>query len=120
MDCIFCKIINKEIPCYKIYEDELSLVFLDINPNSCGHLLIIPKEHYVCLEDINEDLLAHIGLVSKKMYKLLNEKLPCVGIKATQNNGVLQDVKHYHLHMIPHYKKDLDLSVEEVYNLLIK
>ena len=74
MDCIFCKIINGDIPCFKIYEDELVLAFLDINPDSDGHTLIIPKKHFRDLEDIDLETLARINEVSKKLKNLL-EKL---------------------------------------------
>ena len=59
-DCIFCKIINKEIPCYNIYEDDLVLAFLDINPDSDGHTLILPKNHYKQIKDIPREILIHI------------------------------------------------------------
>ena len=69
MDCLFCKIINEEIPCYKIYENEFVLAFLDINPDSDGHTLIIPKEHYKDVFDIPTEVLSHIYSVSKDIMK---------------------------------------------------
>ena len=104
MDCIFCKIINGDIPCFKIYEDELVLAFLDINPDSDGHTLIIPKKHFRDLEDIDLETLARINEVSKKLKNLLEKKLGCEGISLLQNNGFVQEVKHYHLHLKPYYK----------------
>lgn len=104
MDCIFCKIINEDIPCLKIYEDELVLAFLDINPDSDGHTLIIPKKHFTDLDDINLETLTRINKVSKEIKKLLEEKLGCEGISLLQNNGFVQEVKHYHLHLKPYYK----------------
>lgn len=104
MDCIFCKIINGDIPCLKIYEDELVLAFLDINPDSDGHTLIIPKKHFTDLDDINLETLTKINKVSKEIKKLLEEKLGCEGISLLQNNGFVQEVKHYHLHLKPYYK----------------
>ena len=81
MDCIFCKIINGDIPSYTIYEDEMVKCFLDVHPDSNGHLLIIPKKHFICLEDIEINYLNHIMETAKKMKKLLEEKLNCDGIK---------------------------------------
>ena len=104
MSSIFTKIINGEIPCYKIYEDDKVLAFLDINPDSDGHTLIIPKKHFTDLDDIDLDTLNHINKVSKNLKKLLEEKLGCEGISLLQNNGFVQEVKHYHLHLKPYYK----------------
>ena len=106
MDCIFCKINNKEIPSYTIYEDEKIRVMMDINPVTNGHSLIIPKEHYTNLEDIPLDTLTHIQKVAKDMYKLLKDKLNIDGLTLCQNNEYGQEVKHYHLHLIPRYKGD--------------
>ena len=106
MDCIFCKINNKEIPSYTVYEDEIVRVMMDINPVINGHLLIIPKEHYTNLEDIPLDTLTHIQRTAKDMFKLLKEKLNIDGLTLCQNNEYGQEVKHYHLHLIPRYKGD--------------
>lgn len=118
MDCIFCKINNKEIPSYTIFEDEIVRVFLDINPTHNGHTLIIPKDHYKDIEDIDMETLSHIMQTAKQIYKMLNEKLHPDGIILTQNNGIAQDVKHYHLHLIPVYKNEEKLTVEEIYKKL--
>lgn len=118
MNCIFCKIINNEIPSYKIYEDELVLAFLDVNPDSNGHTLIVPKEHYQDIDDINEEILNHIMKVTKKIKGLLYEKLNCDGLTLIQNNGEVQEVKHFHLHLKPYYKESKEMSIDEIYNLL--
>ena len=73
MDCIFCKIIKGDIPSYTIYEDDIVKVFLDVNPMSPGHMLIIPKKHFDNLDDIDFDTLTHINEIDKKMHKLLKE-----------------------------------------------
>lgn len=104
MDCIFCKMVNGEIPCYKFYEDDTVLAFLDINPDSDGHTLIIPKKHFTDLDDIDIETLKCINKASKKIKKLLEEKLGCIGISLLQNNGCAQEVKHYHMHLKPYYK----------------
>lgn len=106
MDCIFCKIINGEIPSYTIYEDEIVKVFLDINPNTNGHMLIIPKKHFFNIVDIDSKTMSHIFEVQKKLYKLVKEKLNAEGATFAQNNDLGQDVKHYHMHLIPRYKND--------------
>lgn len=104
MDCLFCKIVNGEIPCFKVYEDEYVFAFLDINPDSNGHTLLIPKKHYKDLDDIDAYTLNKLNEASKKVKKLLEEKLGCEGISLLQNNGFIQEVKHYHLHLKPSYK----------------
>ena len=115
---IFCKIINNEIPSYTIYEDDIVKVFLDINPIHNGHTLIIPKKHYQDFFDIEKDVLEHIFKVAKNISLLLNEKLNYDGISLCQNNGIAQEVKHFHLHLIPKYNKEKKLPVEEIYNKL--
>lgn len=121
MNCIFCKIISGEIPSYTIYEDEFVKCFLDVNPESNGHTLIIPKKHFTALYDIESKILAHIMDVAKKMEILLKEKLNYDGLKLVQNNGCVQEVKHYHLHLIPVYeKKNKLLEVSEIFNIIKK
>lgn len=110
MDCIFCKIASGEIPSLKVYEDDIVLSFLDINPKSNGHTLIIPKKHFNDLDDIDLNTLNHINKISKKIKKILEEKLNCESIQLVQNNGLIQEVKHYHLHLIPYYKNKTKLN----------
>ena len=69
MDCIFCKIANSEIPSFKIYEDDVVYAFLDANPDSDGHTLIVPKKHFTDLDDIDLDTLKSINKASKKIKK---------------------------------------------------
>lgn len=111
MDCLFCKIVNNEIPCYKLYEDDYVLAFLDINPDSNGHTLIIPKVHFQDLDDIDLDTLNHINKASKELKKLLEEKLHYDGISLLQNNGCVQEVKHYHMHLKPYYKNNISIKL---------
>ena len=121
MDCIFCKIINEEIPCYKVYEDNFVIGFLDISPNTNGHTLLIPKKHILDFDEIDLEDLNKINIAAKKVKKLLEEKLKCNGIIIQQNNGCVQEVKHYHMHIKPIYKKEQKLlNVEEIYNILKK
>ena len=116
MDCIFCKIINNEISSYKIYENDMVLCFLDINPLSSGHTLIIPKKHFKDISDIDSKYLSSINDATKYVYNLLMSKLGPDGIRIVQNNGICQEVKHYHVHLIPVYNDMLDMDIEEVYN----
>lgn len=130
MNCIFCKIINNEIPSMKIYEDDVVLAFLDVNPDSDGHTLIIPKKHYKDITDIPDAVLLHIYKTAKKVMKLLEEKLNCDGFSLLQNNGDAQEVKHYHLHVKPYYndKKSNELvkhnefikDSKEIYEIIKK
>ena len=116
MDCIFCKITNNEISSYKIYENDMVLCFLDINPLSSGHTLIIPKKHFKDISDIDSKYLSSINDATKYVYNLLMSKLGPDGIRIVQNNGICQEIKHYHVHLIPVYNDMLDMDIEEVYN----
>lgn len=115
MDCIFCKIVNGEIPCYKVYEDDKIISFLDINPNSPGHTLIIPKEHTKDINSISVDTLNYIMTKAIEISDILVDKLNADGFSLVQNNGICQEVKHFHLHIIPKYSKKNNMSVEEAY-----
>lgn len=109
MDCLFCKLISGEIPSCKVYEDDVVLAFLDISPDSNGHTLIIPKKHFLDLDDIDIDTLSHIMKVAKELKKLLEQKLNIDGLTLIQNNGEIQEVKHFHLHLKPYYKEKQEL-----------
>lgn len=115
MDCIFCSIIKGDIPSYKIYEDDTVLAFLDINPVKPGHTLIIPKEHTLDVTTINDEVLITILDKSKDIGKLLMEKLDAKGFTLEQNNGIAQEIKHFHLHVIPKYNKKVIMSIEEIH-----
>lgn len=119
MDCIFCKIINGDIPSYKIYEDNLVYAFLDINPDSPGHTLIIPKKHYQDLVNIDNETLLHIFDVARILKKKLEEKLNIDGLTLIQNNGDVQEVKHFHLHLKPYYNNKIDMDIEDVYKKIM-
>ena len=106
-DCIFCKLANGEIPANTIYEDEDFRVILDANPASEGHALILPKEHYANIYELDDDVSARIFPLAKKMACAMTEKLDCDGFNILQNNGEVagQTVFHFHVHLIPRYKK---------------
>lgn len=117
-DCLFCKIASDESSSYTIFEDDKVKVMLDVFPNSPGHTLIIPKKHYLDLDDIPMDILSHIMEIAKQIKPLLETKLNPHSIVLVQNNGEEQKIKHYHLHLIPKYDVKPKESVEEVYKLL--
>ena len=119
-DCIFCKIIKGEIPCKKLYEDEHVLAFLDIHPDKPGHTLIIPKKHILDLTEMDKETIGYITEAAKKLFPILKEKLNFDGLKCVQNNGIIQEVKHYHLHLLPIYKNEPTLSLDEIYEILTK
>lgn len=117
MNCIFCEIANKKIPSKIIYEDDVVISYLDINPDSNGHTLIIPKKHYTDLVDIDDATLSHIMSVARNLKKLLEDKLKIDGLTLIQNNGDVQEVKHYHLHLKPYYNEMQDiLPIDDIYN----
>ena len=119
MECVFCKIIEEEIPSYTIYEDDKVKAFLDINPDVNGHTLIIPKKHYKDISDIDDATLMHIMDVAKYLRSLLETKLNIEGLTLEQNNGDIQMIKHFHLHLKPYYKEEqVLLDVEDIYQKL--
>lgn len=107
-NCIFCKLANGEIPTATLYEDDDFRVILDANPASKGHALIIPKEHYANLYELDDELAAKVLVLAKKMITKLTDILGCDGYNIVQNNGTAagQTVFHFHLHMIPRFKND--------------
>lgn len=121
MNCIFCKIINCDIPSYTLYEDDYVKCFLDVNPVSNGHTLVIPKKHFIDINDIEDEYLLKVFEATRKIMKLIKDKMNAEGFVLTQNNGSVQEVKHYHLHIMPQYKdKNNKKDVEEVFELLTK
>ena len=115
--CLFCKIIRGEIPCYKVYEDDDVLAFLDLNALTEGHTLIIPKKHYDNIFDIPEETLANISKVAKKLSIMYKEKLNCDGINIINANdkSAHQSIFHYHMHIIPRKNNDgIDLDFHGV------
>lgn len=105
-DCVFCKIAAGEIPSRKIYEDKDVVAIMDLSPTSKGHSLIIPKEHYANIYDIDEDIAAKIMRVAKKLATKMTVALNCDGFNLLQNNGATagQTMFHFHMHLIPRYE----------------
>lgn len=107
-DCIFCKIVNGEIPSKAIYEDDTFRAILDLGPAAKGHALLIPKDHADDLFELPEETSAKTLIVAKKLATQMTEKLACDGFNLVQNNGEVagQTVRHFHLHLIPRYADD--------------
>jgi histidine triad (HIT) family protein len=107
MDCVFCKIINGEFPCYKIYEDDIIIAILDISQATKGHTIIISKQHYKNLYDIDESLAADIFKVVPKIANAIKRAFNPIGLNVLINTErPLQTVFHFHLHLIPRYYRD--------------
>ncbi|MBU0722458.1 HIT family protein [Patescibacteria group bacterium] len=108
MPCIFCKIINGEIPSYKVYEDENTLAFLDINPVNPGHTLVVPKKHFSNIEEADEQTLCQVIKIVKKVGAGLKNNLAAPGYNAQVNNdpSAGQIVPHLHFHVIPRLEND--------------
>ena len=107
-NCIFCKIAAGEIPSATLYEDDDFRVILDIEPASKGHALILPKEHYANLYELDDELAAKVLVLAKKMITKLTDIVGCDGYNVVQNNGKAagQTVFHFHMHLIPRYEND--------------
>jgi histidine triad (HIT) family protein len=107
-DCIFCKIIIGEAPSYRIFEDEKTLVFLDIYPIARGHTLVIPKIHSETLYEIKAADMAAVGVTVSRVARVLKKVLKCDGINVYQGNerAALQEIMHVHFHVIPRWFND--------------
>lgn len=106
--CIFCHIASGRVASKKIYEDEKVVAVLDINPANPGHVLIVPKEHYVIMPQLPEDLLEHIGMVAKGVSHAQLKALKAEGTNVFVANGVTagQRAQHFMMHVIPRMEKD--------------
>ena len=107
-DCIFCKIAKGEIPAAKVYESDKFLAFLDISPCNKGHTLIIPKQHYVSLEEMPDEDGNEFGELQLKLAKSIMKATNAEGFNLLLNNGKAagQEVMHAHLHIQPRFSSD--------------
>ncbi len=107
-DCVFCKIVAGELPCFKLHEDEATLAFMDINPLNDGHALVIAKGHYVTLFETPDEALAAVASVVKKVARAVEKTLSPAGLNVLQANGAAagQSVFHYHVHVLPRRDDD--------------
>nr|WP_315159876.1 HIT family protein [uncultured Flavobacterium sp.] len=124
MSSIFTKIVNGEIPCYKVAEDEQFLAFLDVNPNAFGHTLCIPKQEIDKLFDMDEELYLGLMRFSKKVAAALEKTVPCERIGMAV---IGLEVPHAHVHLIPinemnemRFQNKVKLTKEEFETLAIK
>jgi histidine triad (HIT) family protein len=107
-DCIFCKIVAGEIPSHKIDEDDKTLAFMDINPWTKGHSLVIPKEHSRNIYDADPEDLAATHKTAQRLAQRMRDRLNCEGINVVQSSEpvAMQTVFHTHVHVIPRYSDD--------------
>ena len=102
-DCIFCKIINKEIPGKIVYEDDECMAFLDLSQATYGHTLVIPKKHYANILEVDDETLAHVMKIVKNLANQIVEKLDAKGVNVLTNTNEVagQTVHHVHIHILP-------------------
>ena len=121
MDCIFCKIIKGEIPSKVLYEDELVKVIMDVNPTVNGHALIIPKKHYTDYLELDQNITTHIWDAAKKMGPSIMDKLKAKSLTLLVNFGDDQQVKHFHMHLLPNFgtmESKATKTSEEIFSIL--
>lgn len=104
MNCIFCH--KENLTTDIVYEDALVMAFMDMDPINEGHVLLVPKEHYLDVDELPDEVLTHLMLVSKKIVSALKETYQPDGYSIMQNGGKFNDVEHYHLHIFPRYQGD--------------
>jgi histidine triad (HIT) family protein len=102
-DCIFCKIAAGRIPCVRVFEDDVLLVFMDIGPLAAGHVLLVPKKHYELLSDMPPEEAAHVGSKLPALVRAVRAAVGAEGVNLLQNSGRAsgQEVMHVHFHLIP-------------------
>jgi len=107
-NCIFCKIVKGEADSWKVFEDEYTLAFLDINPRAKYHTVVIPKKHYVNMFGIPADEFLHVMKTVKRVVDLYAEKLGIENVQIINNSGedAQQDVLHLHYHIVPRFAGD--------------
>ena len=110
-DCLFCKIAHGEIPSVTLYEDDMFRVILDISPASKGHALILPKDHFDNLYELDDEYASKVMVLAKKMARAMTKALHADGFNLLQNNGEVagQTIFHFHLHLIPRYDDGSEL-----------
>ncbi|MBF0248235.1 MAG: HIT family protein [Alphaproteobacteria bacterium] len=102
-DCVFCKILKREIPSFTILEDERTYAFMDINPANPGHALVIPKFHAPTIFAIPDDWLSACIVTARKVARAVQNVTPMDGLNIVQANGIgaAQSVPHFHFHVMP-------------------
>jgi diadenosine tetraphosphate (Ap4A) HIT family hydrolase len=102
VECVFCH--REKIITDFIYEDEIVIAFMDMDPINEGHVLLVPKQHYLDVDEMPDEVLSHLMIVSKKIVAALKAVYRPDGYSIMQNGGKFNDVGHYHLHIFPRYK----------------
>jgi histidine triad (HIT) family protein len=107
-DCLFCKIVAGEIPSTRVDEDERTVAFMDINPATRGHALVVPREHYRDLHDVPIDEMAAVMAAAQRLAGRVRDRLGADGINLLNSCGpaAWQTVFHFHVHVIPRYNDD--------------
>jgi histidine triad (HIT) family protein len=107
-DCIFCAIVRKESPASLTYEDDTVIAFMDIQPITHGHMLVVPREHAVLMQDVDDTVAMRAFKVARRMAALARQTLGATGVNLLVMDGevAFQDVPHFHVHMIPRYPGD--------------
>ena len=104
--CIVCKMFRNEMDAAVLYRDDHVIAIMDHNPLNLGHVLICPTQHYVDFDDVPEDVLARVMAMAQTLYRAVKATYAPDGLSMMQNNGAFNELKHYHLHIFPRYKKD--------------
>ena len=131
-NCIFCKIANKEIPGKIIYEDDVCMAFLDLSQATYGHTLVIPKQHFANILEVDDDTLSHLFKTVKKVAQTIMTKCHAQGLNVLTNTYEIagQTVYHFHIHILPRYNENeliIDfndnsdkIDLDEVYSKIIQ
>jgi len=108
MDCVFCRIVRGEAPADVVYEDDKAMAFMDINPATPGHTLLIPKQHFRNVFDLDEEVAAHLMRVAVRLAPVIKEAMGADGLNILNANerAAFQSVFHFHLHLIPRWFDD--------------
>jgi histidine triad (HIT) family protein len=106
--CLFCQIVSGELPATVVHEDDKTVAFMDINPGTRGHLLVIPRAHAADLHEIGDEDLAAVARTARELADRARDRLGAEGVNVIQNNGsaAWQTVFHYHVHVVPRYRDD--------------
>lgn len=128
-NCIFCKIVAGQIPCFKLFEDDATVAFMDVNPANPGHALAVGKGHYPTVDVIPPDVLGAVAQTAQRVSRAVMKALSPFGLNLVQANGegAAQSIPHLHIHVIPRQRNDALLvnwqavpgdraAIEAVYN----